>query len=151
MNLLVRLGLAVHTESGIEITGQRKKPLTSDEIKRLDVHYNNFIELCSLRYNGEFQSHPSGIKLSYTDGKSNTIAKWFNSANIPGACCDATCLFTELKDDEYSNFFVPWDLQFTSQIIKSKKVKSNNGDAFSVMEATDKGKTPKIVHETGYL
>jgi hypothetical protein len=141
MDLLVSLGLAVRTETGVEVIRKKKAPLTESEIKRFEVLYDNSIELWTFRYERIIADHVhhKPIHILYNDETENPISTWFHTASI--ADPDSTFLFGDsLSNAEglYGNFFVTWNLKFVSFTNPSKKIKTENGSIVDLIEIAEK-------------
>lgn len=154
MNILVQLGLAVETESGVEIVGKKTKPLTETEVERFKKHRSNFKELYYLKFQKDNLSIKQKPQIEYNDQGENPISNWFNTASQCEE--DTTFLFGKsIKNAEgvVGNFFVPWNVKFICFTDQTKKVKKNNptkkfktefdvieiDDEDDAIEANDKG------------
>jgi hypothetical protein len=106
MELLVNLGLAVRTESGVEVIGKKKKPLTETEISRYETMYENFIDLWTLRFEKKIiDADMMPIRIAYNDEAENSIAEWFRIASR--AEPDNTFLFCDtLSNKDYKETFL---------------------------------------------
>ena len=139
MDLLVSLGLAVRTESGVKITGKKKKPLSETEIKKFETMHRNFIELWTFRcekMTGHLHKIP--IQITYNDEVENSISKWFHNANR--ADPDNTFLFCDtLRSTEgiYGNYFIPWNVEFICFTNPAKKFKTEYGTTVDTIEIFD--------------
>lgn len=121
MNLLVQLGLAVKTESGVEIIGKKTKPFTKIEIERFEDHQSTFIEWCALKFQKNYEIHQT-LQIHYDDQGDNPISKWFNTASQHKN--DSTFLFRKsIKNSEgvIGDFFADWKLTFISFTNPDKK------------------------------
>lgn len=140
MTLLVDLGLAVRTESGVKITGKKKKPLSETEIKKFETMHRNFIELWTFRcekMTGHLHKIP--IQITYNDEIENPISKWFHNANR--ADPDNTFLFCDtLRSTEgiYGNYFIPWNVEFICFTNPAKKFKTEYGTTVDTIEILEK-------------
>jgi hypothetical protein len=131
MKLLVKLGLAVETESGVEIIEKQKKALTDEEVCRFEQHHSNFIELCAFRFQKDSSSFQQSLQINYDDRGQNPISKWFNIAG--GNKYDNTFLFGKsIKNSEgvVGNFFIPWELKFISFTNPEQELKTHRSKKF---------------------
>jgi hypothetical protein len=163
MDLLVRLGLAIETETGIEIIGETKALLTSNEIMRYQKLHQNFIKLWKYGFTHKYGSPRNGeelgIQITYKKYEVDPIVHWLNAAST--ATRDTTYLFKNIKHNStYKHFFIDWDVKIQIANISSvspKKAKSNSGapvvneciiieddDAADSVEAIDKGMILRI-------
>ena len=143
MDLLVRMGLAVRTESGVEVIGKKAKPLTEIEIGRFELMYARFIKLWKMEFEENMGlSYIEPLKIAYNDETNSPIADWFNiTSRRDPENTFLTFLFGEtLRNEEgvYGNFFVNWDLQFVSFTNPAKKIKTEHGTTLDPIEITEK-------------
>ncbi len=149
MDLLVRLGLAVKTESGsVEIVGKKRKPLTETAIKRFETHHSRFIELCKFKFENKIgSSKAQHLQITFDATKESPTAD-----NTKGSSIDAWFMDNMNKDLNflfgdtnnflfgdtwtnrrgiYGDFFTPWDVQFQCITIPAtnaaKRVKREYG------------------------
>ena len=151
MKLLVQLGLAVETESGVEIVGKKARCHTDKEMQRFEQHQSSFIELCSLKFQKDDAIAHQPLQIHYDEQGENPISKWFNTAS--GNKNDSTFLFGKsIRNEEgvVGNFFGKWDLKFICFTNPVKKFKTEFEvivveDEEDVLEAVDAGTFSNIL------
>lgn len=171
MDLLVKLGLAVRTESGsVEINGKKQKPLTETEIKRYETQHACFIKLWNFEFENKIGSRKATLQVTFDDTKerpsdNNTkgspIDAWFRdntNSDLKSLFGDTNIfLFGDvLMNDKgiYGDFFNPWEIQFQCITIPAttaaKRVKTEHGNYSHPIDiseenyemvATDSGRT----------